>query len=207
MNKKSTDELVAFSVKLSADGLATAGDTMSVRDGSGFIITDSDKLLSDITADDLRYCEGAELSGIAALHAAIYAARPDINSIIVNHAPYCDMIARNMDKLTACLDDMAQIIGPTAKVAKSIGVEDVVKTLKGRNACLIAGGGVVATGRTPDEAHTGSLVLEKGAKVFVEATVLGGAVKIPYAEALLMRFVYKKKYSKNDQKAKMEELK
>jgi len=83
---------------------------------------------------------------------------------------------------------------------------DVIKTLKGRNACLVKGAGALSLGRTLDEAHTGALVLEKGAKAFMEATVLGGAKKIGLVDGLLMNFVYKKKYSKADQELKMEEL-
>ena len=115
--------------------------------------------------------------------------------------------AKELKKFPACLDDMAQIIGPTAKVAPSGSVVDVIKTLKGRNACLIKNAGVIATGRTLDEAHTGSLVLEKGAIAYVGSTVLGNSVKISTFDAVLMRFIYKTKYSKKDQSAKQAELK
>ena len=51
------------------------------------------------------------------------------------------------------------------------------------------------------------MVLEKGALCYVGSTVIGKSVKIGLFDALLMRFVYKTKYSKKDQTAKQQELK
>ena len=131
----------------------------------------------------------------------------DINAVITNHAPFCVGVAASCKSLPAALDDMAQIIGPTAKVSPDGDALTVLRTLKGRNACLIRNGGVVATGRTLDEAFTGSMVLEKGALCYVGSTVIGKSVRIGLFDALLMRFVYKTKYSKKDQTAKQQELK
>lgn len=207
MINKLKKQIVEFCKEMEADKLVALGDTMSVRYGDGMLITSALKPMADICEDDILLVDKKEPKDeLFALHLAIYGAREDINAIIMNHAPFCVGIAKGSKKFPACLDDMAQIIGPTAKVSPSGNVADVLKTLHGRNACLIKNGGVIATGRTLDEAHTGSLVLEKGAIAYVGSTVLGNPVKIGTFDAMLMRFIYKTKYSKKDQADKQAEL-
>jgi len=205
---KKIDELLSFCLAMDKEHLAGEGDCLSVRDGDGMFATDPGKSVRAQTAENIKKFDFSHLpvNKMLALHRALYKARPDVGAVITNHAPYCVLVAEKQKKLAAVLDDVAQIIGPSVKFSASYEPEDVVRILGKRNACLVKNGGVVAVGRTPDEAHTGSLVLEKGAKAYVEGKILGGAKKIPLHEALLMRFVYKKKYSKADQTAKMEEL-
>jgi L-fuculose-phosphate aldolase len=100
------------------------------------------------------------------------------------------------------LDDMAQIIGPTVRVAdyalpstKKI-VKLTVKALKGRNAALMANHGAVCVGRDLDETFVICQVLEKACKAFIEAEFLGGAKHINKFEAWAMHQIYIKKYSK-----------
>ncbi|MBR2480383.1 MAG: class II aldolase/adducin family protein [Clostridia bacterium] len=208
MKNKLIKQILEFCKEMEEDKLVKLGDTMSVRFEDGMLITSPLKPMTEIGEDDIIYVAKKEPKDeLTALHLAIYGAREDINAIIINHAPYCVGIAKGLKKFPACLDDMAQIIGPTAKVAPSGKAVDVIKTLSGRNACLIKNDGVIATGRTLDEAHTGSLVLEKGAIAYVGSTVLGNSVKISTFDALLMRFIYKTKYSKKDQAEKQAELK
>ncbi len=104
--------------------------------------------------------------------------------------------------LPAVIDDMAQIVGPTCRTVD--GKEAAAKELKKRNSCLIKGDGAVTTGRTLNEAFTCMMVLQKAAICFVSASVLGGNVVINGFEARLMRFVYKKKYSKINTENNME---
>lgn len=199
-------EIVKYAGILVKEGLTKVGDSVSMRTDGGMLITNPAKPLSVITAEDVvKISFDVNASGTAALHKAIYQNRSDINAVIINHAKYCVAASATEKSIPAVLDDFAQIVGPTVKTAPSPEPEEVLKTMKGRNACLIKNGGAVATGRTLDEAHTGALVLEKGAKAFIEATILGGAKRLSLFDCLLMRFIYKKKYSKADQSAKMEE--
>ena len=201
-------QILEFCKAMEEDKLVELGDTMSVRTESGMLITSPLKPMAQITEEDIIYIAKKDAKDeLSALHLAIYGAREDINAIIMNHAPFCVGIAKKCKKMPACLDDMAQIIGPTAKVSPSYKASDVLKTMHNRNACLIRNGGVIATGRTLDEAHTGSLVLEKGALTYVGSTVLGNPVKIGLFDAILMRTIYKLKYSKKDQAAKQAEIK
>lgn len=208
MFERQINEIVSFAKKMAYEGIAASGDTLSMRVTDGMLVSDANKNLGELTEFDVRFVSAKDKTeGAAELHRAVYTEREDILAIITNHAPYCGIAGNNMKKLPAALDDMAQIVGPTAKVAPSGEIRAVLKTLKGRNACLVKGDGAIATGRTVDEAFTGCMVLEKGAKAYVEATVLGGAKIIPYFEGVLMRFVYKTKYSKKNQEEKMEEMK
>lgn len=208
MNKVVVNQMLKYAAELDANGLVRIGDTISVKTDAGMYITSETKPMSELTEADVIFVDKkGTLTENQALHLAIYAGRADVSSIVVNHAPYCVGVAKYVKKLPAVLDDMAQIIGPSAKVSPSAKATDILHTLNGRNACLIKNGGVVSTGRTPDEAYTGSMVLEKGAVAYVGSTVLGNSVKIGLFDALLMRFVYKTKYSKKDQTAKQAEIK
>ena len=100
------------------------------------------------------------------------------------------------------LDDVAQIIGPSVRVADyalpstNKIVKVTMKALKGRMAALMANHGAICLGRSIDEAFTCCAVLEKGCKAFIEAEFLGGAKSINKFEAALMHQYYLKKYSK-----------
>ena len=192
--------------KLSEHKLTAKGDVCSVRMDEGIMISDPEIDMADITEKDIRFVgKNDAQNALEALHLAIYAHREDVNAIVMNHAPFCVGIAKKLNAVPATLDDMAQIIGHTAKVSPSDEVTDVLKTLTGRNACLIRNGGVIATGRTLDEAFTGSLVLEKGALCYVGSAIIRKPVKIGLFDAVLMKAVYKLKYSKKDQTAKLKE--
>lgn len=100
------------------------------------------------------------------------------------------------------LDDLAQIVGPSVRVAdyalpstRKI-VRVTMKALRGRTAALMANHGAVCLGRDMAEAVTCCEVLEKGCRAFIEASFLGGARGINKFEAALMHQVFLKKYSK-----------
>lgn len=208
MTDKKIKKLLFYCKELKKENLVALGDCLSIRDGDGMYVTNPDKEIGEVTESDISRLGFAQVPAnrMPALHRQLYLARPDVNAIITNHAPYCVAAAKHLNSMVAVLDDMAQIIGPSIKFAPSYEPKTIVKFIGKSNACIVKNGGVVAVGRTPDEAYTGSMVLEKGAKAYIEGTILGGAVKIPFLEALLMRVIYKNKYSKADQKAKQEEL-
>lgn len=184
-------------------------DVLSVRvDDNSFLVTPLDTELKNVKIEDIVKVNMSDnLSGEYDRLKCIYKARADINAIIHIYPKHCVTIANAGLNIPAVLDDMAQIVGPSAKSTKNSDNSSVIKTLKGRNCCFIKGDGVISTGRTMDESFVGCLVLEKAAQVYVEASVLGGAKVINIIEAKLMRFIYKKKYSKADQTRKMEEVK
>lgn len=192
---------------LKIEGLTQVGDTISVRYQDGIIINKPGSIISSLALEDLIFIKPGEKIDIAeALHLAIYGLKKEGNAIIINQAPYCSIVTGKKSKLPAVLDDFAQIVGYSAKVSASSDLLDVLSALKGRNACLINNGSSLAVGRTLDEAFTGVMVLEKGAKAYVESTIIGNPVKIGLLDAILMNFIYKKKYSKKNQKNLIEKM-
>ena len=124
-------QILEFCKAMEEDKLVELGDTMSVRTDNGMLITSPLKPMAQITEEDIIYIAKKDAKDeLSALHLAIYGAREDINAIIMNHAPFCVGIAKKCKKMPACLDDMAQIIGPTAKVSPSYKATDVLKTMR-----------------------------------------------------------------------------
>lgn len=136
------------------------------------------------------------------LHAQIYRTRPDVNAVIHTHQMNASTVAAARREVPPILDDMAQIIGPTVRVAEYAHsstdkiVRVTVKALRGRMAALMANHGAVCVGRDMQEAFVVCQVLEKACKAFIEAEFLGGAKSIGRAAAQSMHEYYLCKYSK-----------
>ena len=136
------------------------------------------------------------------LHAAIYLDRKDINAVIHTHQASASTVAAARREVPPILDDMAQLIGPSVRVAayalpntKAI-VRKTLRALRGRNAALMANHGAVCIGRDMEETFVVCQVLEKACRVFIEAEFLGGAKAIGSIEAWIMHKYYLLKYSK-----------
>lgn len=91
--------------------------------------------------------------------------------------------------LLPLLDDFAQLTGIKAKCVKD---ENAVKN---DPVTLVKGKGAILKG-TPDEIEALRIVTEKAALAYVTAKLFGKVKPIPYFERLLMRLVFKHKYSK-----------
>jgi L-ribulose-5-phosphate 4-epimerase len=135
----------------------------------------------------------------------IYLENPEINAVLRVFPLNCATVGKARINIPPLLDDMAQIIGPDGRYSENNSAA-ILKVLKKRNACLIVDNGVIAMGRSLDEAYVSALVLEKAAKCFIDVTVLGSFKKINGFETRLMHFVYQKKYSKQNQANKNKEL-
>jgi L-fuculose-phosphate aldolase len=173
------------------------------------LVTPSGKEYVKIRPEDLTLVDifseewsGPKPSSEFKLHTAVYRERKEIGAVIHNHSPNASVVAAARREVPPVLDDLAQLIGPTVRVAdyalpstKAI-VKKTMKALKGRNGALMANHGAICLGRDMEEAFTCCEVLDKGCKAFVEAEFLGGAKTINRFEAALMHQIYLKKYSK-----------
>jgi L-fuculose-phosphate aldolase len=128
--------------------------------------------------------------------AAALREKPDALAVLLLPGEYAQQAADTLPKLTAELDDMAQIVGLTARVAKALTPDEVKRCLKGRNSCFVKSYGMLLTGRSVTEAVTGAVLLDKAAMTHILAEKIGGAKRVPYFSAKLMHLVYQKKYSK-----------
>lgn len=178
---------------------------------SEMLITPSGKLYEDLTPADMvlinfktnKYDKnGIKPSSEFKLHSGIYNDRKEFQAIIHTHQMNASTCAAARREVPAILDDLAQIIGPTVRVAdyalpsSNKIVKATVKAMRGRNAALMANHGAVCAGRDLDEAFVVCQVLEKGCKAFIEAEFLGGAKSISKFEAWAMHKAYINKYSK-----------
>ncbi|MFW5779947.1 MAG: class II aldolase/adducin family protein [Bacillota bacterium] len=137
----------------------------------------------------------------------IFKFKKTINAVIISSLCHTKVISQSCMTIPPILDDLAQIVGPSVRCSKSDNIMNILSKLMGRNACTIKNRGAVAIGRTLDEADTATKVLEKGAKAFIESSMIGGAKPISKFESVIMHIIYKLKYSKKDQRAKLKELK
>ena len=193
MNEKLKASVLQYFDRLREYGLHGEGDSVSVRTEGGMLFVDNSR--------EVKFVKAGEAKGEAALHEGVYA-QTDAAAVVHAHPDYVSAVAKAGVTIPAVIDDMAQIVGPTCRTVE--GKEAAAKELKKRNSCLMKGEGAVTTGRTLNEAFTCMMVLQKAAICFVSASVLGGNVVINGLEARLMRFVYKKKYSKINTENNME---
>lgn len=182
---------------------------VSVRLGDKVIITPSGADYSTLTDEDMPVIdlatgdyEGAKPSSEKGLHLEVYRQRKEIGAVIHVHSPHASTLAAARRELPPILDDVAQLIGPSVRVAdyalpstKKI-VRVTMRALRGRMAALMANHGAICLGRDLNEAFLCCQVLEKGCKAFIEAEFLGGAKGIRYFEAAIMHQFFLRKYSK-----------
>ncbi|NPA38088.1 MAG: class II aldolase/adducin family protein [Chlorobi bacterium] len=205
-------QVIAAGLRLVEEGLVsrTWGNVSIKIDDTFMAITPSGRKYEDLNEDDIvivnyhnyKYEGNIKPSSELKLHGEIYKVRREINAVIHTHQMNASTVAAARREVPPILDDMAQIIGPTVRVAdyalpstKKI-VTKTLKALKGRNAALMANHGAVCIGRDIDEAFVVCQVLEKACKAFIEAEFLGGAKSINKFEAWMMHRYYMKKYSK-----------
>jgi len=198
-------------LRLVRTGLTTGTwGNISIRfDKKRMVVTPSGVDYTKISAADIPVVDieteewtGKKPSSEYKLHTAIYRERSDAGAVIHTHSTNASVVAAARRTVPPVLDDLAQIIGPTVRVAdyalpstRAI-VKKTLTALRGRNAALMANHGAVCIGRDIEEAFTCCQVLEKGCKAFIEAEFLGGATSINKFEAALMHRIYLRKYSK-----------
>jgi L-ribulose-5-phosphate 4-epimerase len=123
------------------------------------------------------------------LHAAIYKARPDVNAIVHFHPTWASAVAVARKTIPVLIDEAADI-GPIPTVPyASSGSEELAENAAqglstGNNAVLLANHGAVAVGRDLWEATRRALEVERLAKIFIGAGLLGGAHALDEAQII-----------------------
>ncbi len=191
--------ILDYAKRLVAEGVVGADDMISMRfELNEMYITKAGVKLADLTEEDVIRMNIFTAEKEYKYHSEIYKERADINAICQCYPKWVMPVAKAGVTIPAVLDDMAQIVGPTCKTSKD-DIASIIKTLKGRNSCLVKDKGCITSGRTMDEAYTCVLVLDKASHCFVASSVIGENKIINGFEARLMRFIYKTKYSKKNQ--------
>jgi L-fuculose-phosphate aldolase len=197
--------------RLVREGLvARTWGNISVRvDGDYMLITPSGRPYEQLTQEDIvlvnYHTSGFEgdvkPSSEKELHCEIYRTRGEIGAVIHTHQMNASTVAAAQREVPPILDDMAQIIGPSVRVARYALSSTrkitryTVRALKGRKAALMANHGAVCVGIDLEEAFVVCQILEKACKAFIEAEFLGGAKSINKFEAHLMHQLYIRKYA------------
>jgi len=173
----------------------TAGN-VSVRVDDGFLITPSGVGRDALCADVIVRMRGGATPEEKApkpssewrFHAAIYAARPDVDAIVHAHSPCATAIACLRRDIPA-FHYMIAVAGgtdircaPYATFGSAALAEAVVSALEHRRACLLANHGVVAVGGTLGEALDLAGEIEYLARIFCLALGAGKPVLIEEAE-------------------------
>lgn len=191
--KKSTicQEIVKIALLLLEEGLVTeTAGNISARcpDGFSFFITPTGRDYRLLTERDLARvhltsgsAEGRHKpSSEWRLHMAIYEVRSDVNAVIHHHATWASAVAVARKTIPVLIDEAADIGPiPTAPYAPS-GSQELAEAAsaelaRGSNAILLANHGAVAVGRDLREAIHRALEVERLAKIYIGAQLLGGA--------------------------------
>lgn len=177
-------------------------------DGRGFWITPSGMDYGVISEGDLvllnldaRVLAGTRKpSTEAAMHAAIYRARPDVAAVIHTHSLYASACAAARRSIPPIVEDAAQLLGGAVEVAEYAlpGTADlaakVVLALGTKYGVLLANHGSVGVGKDLHEAILSCQLIEKAATIFVLSHLVGGPVALDSAEVDAMARFYREQY-------------
>ena len=125
----------------------------------------------------------------------IAAVRREIPTAEISGGDAAAMWAGKRKTLHAQLDDMAQMLGSHVACVKA-NPKKAVKALSERDAVFVQGVGAVVKADDPDDREALKLLTEKSALCALHTQNMGAKVKLGTVDTALMRFVYKKKYSK-----------
>lgn len=153
-----------------------------------------------VNMNTLEYEGNLKPSIETVVHSAVYKDRPEVNGIVHTHSTYALTVATARKEIPPICDDQVQILGGSVRLAGYTmpGTEEmakeVVRALKERAGALIANHGAITVGRTLSEAYTGSVVLEKAAKVYINCQSIGGPTEISQADIDFFHDFFMNKY-------------
>jgi L-fuculose-phosphate aldolase len=173
------EQLVAYSARLLADGLAVgSAGNLSVRIGDLVAITPSGISYHELAAADIAIVDlsGAEVDAAEVpstetpMHLAVYAATR-AGAVVHTHSPEVIALSATNDELPAIHYAITSLGGPV-RVAPyvrfgSAGLADAAtQALAGRQAAILRNHGAICYGRSLAEAYDHALLLEWLAQVY-----------------------------------------
>lgn len=171
--RTSADEVAEAARILTGAGLVEAFGHVSARDGDGFLIT-STRPLGAAGGEDVHRMDSqgkapevaSDVPLEAPMHAAVYAARDDVNAICRTHSPAAVRAGAEgeVPPLVHGLGGLAGEVaysGRTDLVADEAAGREVAGDLGEANCLLIRGNGAIATGRNMAEAVVRARYLEE----------------------------------------------
>jgi L-fuculose-phosphate aldolase len=181
--------------KMYARGLVegTAGNVSGRVDDGTVVLTPSSLEYEEMQLDDLVQLtlDGEVIGGHRSptseksVHLSVLAAHPEVGSVVHCHAQYASMFAVAHQPIPAAIDEFVVYVGGDVPMCeyhasgkKGLGPE-VASKLGDRSACLMANHGLVAVGKSVDDALHTALVTEHNAKIMWGAKALGGICDLP----------------------------
>ncbi len=189
INERYAQEIVEAGRAIIKTGLTrgTWGN-ISARHGEAMYITPSGMNYLTMRAEDISVINiktgeqvaGCKPSSELTMHQTIYQRCEQIHGVVHTHSQYATAFSVAGKEIVCCTEDQAQIIGgpipcpPFVRAgAVELGGMIVEKTQKGRIfASLIANHGLVALGRSVNEALVAAEISEKSAKIVFLARLL-----------------------------------
>ena len=112
------------------------------------------------------------------IHAALLAARPEINVLLHSHPTWGATFASTHQSLPVMSEKMQKYVGGDAKCAKyglaGTGklTKNTVAAMEGRNACFLANHGIFVCGATLEDAFEACRAIEEGCQAYLEQKTL-----------------------------------
>lgn len=134
------------------------------------------------------------------LHLAVYAARDDVRAIVHTHSVFASACAVARRPIPPIIEDLVQLAGGEISVSQYALpgtlelAKNAIKALSQKFAVLLANHGVVACGKTLNEAMTAAELVEKAAQIFCLSQLLGGAVTLSEEDVAGMHSFYIEHY-------------
>lgn len=154
---------------------------------NSFYITPSGLSYEDMKEEDIVEMDKDGIPKIALqkpssewqMHIEIYKNYPKINAIVHTHSPIATGFAVNHQTIPLILIEMKPFLGGEVEVSpfrkagsKELG-EVIIPYLKDKNACLLANHGVIAVGKTMEEAFLAAEYVEDAAKIYYYSKTSG----------------------------------
>ena len=132
------------------------------------------------------------------LHIGIYQARRNVNAVMHTHSVYASAVSAAGLDIPPILEDQIAFLGSEIKLARHAPsgskelIEYTLSALDNRSAVLLPNHGAVSIGKTLREAFTASELVEKTAKVFMLAKLVGEVNQLPPESLKAMMDIYTK---------------
>lgn len=187
------------------DIIGTYGNA-SVRIPGGLIVTPSRVDYRTLTPDDMVTVadDGGVIDGHripsseTSVHRLIYLARPDVGAVLHTHSFYATALSCLHVTVPVIVEEQSQVVGDEIRCTHYVPAgqhhglgEEVARALGASNGVLLANHGVVACGRTIDEALFVAQIIERVAHM----RLLTGEAAIPippeYVRSERERWLYK----------------
>jgi L-fuculose-phosphate aldolase len=189
-------ELVRYTQKVDALGFNRgASGNLSVRFGSGFLITPSGMGAEGLTADDIVF---VDLDGTAEgrwkpssewlFHRDLYAHRPEFNAVVHAHSIAATTLACLRRDIPAFHYMIALVGGDSIRCSDyaTFGTQQLsdaaLLAMRERKACLLGNHGMLAAGGKLAEAYKIAVEVETLSEIYLKALAVGQPVVLSAEE-------------------------